>query len=100
MNTTVIEQSAVIRVVSRPANEFKQQFLKRHFGENYFWVEPASSDWLKSFSDLSDETCSTDRWDWYELSNGGAYMLPPAGLSVHFRTPYSEGKVSSEAAGI
>jgi hypothetical protein len=100
MNTSETAQSSGIQVTSRPINESREAFLVRHFGENYFWVEPAVSDWLKDFSDMSEEMRATSNWTWYELSNGGAFM--DAGLvgKVHLRTPYFEGGVSMEAAAI
>ena len=62
------------------AHEARMTSIISHFGEVAPMVENNVFSWMKFLSEDYDG----GMWDYHELSNGGFYMTPPAGMyKVH-----------------
>lgn len=73
-------------------------FLPRHFGKRFFMFE----NMVYSFMDHFCEEYSGGYWQFYTLSNGGAFMSLDSDKTFSVCNPmnYFEGKMSAEAASI
>lgn len=71
--------------------------ITNHFGEVAPMVEHNVFSWMKFFS----EDYNGGIWDYHELSNGGFYMTPPAGMyKVHQKENGFCKVISAQLAGI
>ena len=87
-----------ISVVARRVDEPERMMaLPRHFGDRLLIFEGAVYDFMRSFA----PDYRGAYWEFFELSNGGFFMVPDGGpYRFSVDTNGYEGQMSADAAGI
>jgi hypothetical protein len=93
---TTVDDTTQIKAARVPDHE-RMDTLPRHFGRHLLAVEDAAYRWLRELS----KDYSGGYWHFYELSNGGFYMVPEfESLRIRVAGNGYHGVMSGDAAGI
>jgi antirestriction protein len=97
MNSSIDTTSQNIEAREIP-NDERLQILPRHFGRDMLTVECAVYAFMRKLATQYTGGC----WTFFELSNGGFYMVPECETTFHICVHANgfEGSMSADAAGI